>query len=536
MTAEQQDRTLDVLLIEDNPGDARLIEFMLREASETAVRLARADRLAAGVEHLARSSSDAVLLDLSLPDSQGLATFERLHAAAPDVPVVVLSGLSDETVAVQAVGAGAQDYLVKGHVDGVTLLRALRYAVERQRAELERRHLLARERAARAEAERLASERAAILGQIADGVLIADPEGRVTFANPTAYQLFGYPAGDPAAGLSWALHDQDKLPLPPGEHPLACAALRGEAMTDGEWTIPRPGGATTIVQGSAVPVLADDATRLGAVLTLRDVTTQRDLERQKEEFFANASHDLRTPLMAIKAAIGVVIANVPPATPAPLRRMFTNIDGAADEMARMVEDLLELARLRAGRALFSPLLRDLREVAERAARTIEPLVAERGQHLTLDLPDAPVWALVDPPRLERVVQNLLGNAQKFGHNNGTIALSLRQEGGEAILAVADDGPGIAPDDLDRIFERYYRPADRDGRRSPGSGLGLPIVKALVELHGGRVWVASAPERGATFSVALPVAPAAERPWFEIREGGDGRVPRAPRSAPQEVPR
>jgi signal transduction histidine kinase len=530
---------LAVLLIEDNPGDARLIELMLREVSETAVRLARADRLATGIECLGLSHVDAVLLDLSLPDSQGLGTFARLHEAMPDVPVVVLSGLSDETVAVQAVAAGAQDYLVKGHVDGVTLLRALRYAVERQRAELERRHLLAREQIARAQAERLASERAAILGQIADAVLIADPEGCVTFANVAAQHLFGRSAlahATAACELPWPLHDTHGAPLPPDEHPLSRAARRGAASVEEEWTIPRPGGATTIVQGSAVPVLADDGTRLGAVLTLRDVTAQRDLERQKEEFFANASHDLRTPLMAIKAAIGVVIANVPPATPAPLRRMFGNIDNAADEMARMVEDLLELARLRAGRTLVSPLLRDLREVAERAARTIEPLVAERGQRLALDLPDEPVWALVDPPRLERVVQNLLGNAQKFGHTGGTIALSVRREGGEAILAVADDGPGIAPEDLDRIFERYYRPAHGDGRRSPGSGLGLPIVRALVELHGGRVWVESEAGHGSTFSVAVPLAPATDGPWFEVRENEGGRAARTPIAAPQEVSR
>ena len=170
-------------------------------------------------------------------------------------------------------------------------------------------------------------------------------------------------------------------------------------------------------------------------------------------------------------------------------------------------------------------------MAERAARTIEPLAAERGQRLTLDLPDEPVWALVDPPRLERVVQNLLGNAQKFGHEGGTIALSLRREGGEAILAVADDGPGIAPADQERIFERFYRPAPGDGRRSPGSGLGLPIVKALVELHGGRVWVESAPGQGSTFSMALPLAAAGESPWFEVRSAGDER-PLRRRSPPR----
>lgn len=527
-----QTTPLAVLLIEDNPGDARLIELMLREVSDDAIHLTRTDRLATGKEFLALGATDAVLLDLSLPDSQGLDTFARLHETAPNVPVVVLSGLSDETVAVQAVAAGAQDYLVKGHVDGITLLRALRYAVERQRAELERQHFLAREQAARTEAERLASERAAILGQIADGVLIADPEGRVTFANPTAYQLFGHLPGDPAAGLDWGLHNDRRDPLAPADHPLVRAALRGAAITNAEWTIPRPGGTAAVVQGSAMPVLADDGTRLGAVLTLRDVTAQHDLERQREEFFANASHDLRTPLMAIKAAIGVVIANEPPGTPPPLRRMFGNIDRAADEMARLVEDLLELARLRAGRAQIAPLLRDLREVAERAARMIEPLVIERGQRLALDLPADPVWALVDAPRLERVIQNLLGNAQKYGHDGGTIALTLRQQGGEAILAIADDGPGIGREDLDRIFERYYRPGQGDGRRSPGSGLGLPIVKALVELHGGRVWVESEPDHGSTFSVALPIASAGESSWFDIRTNGSERATRAP----QEVSR
>ncbi len=499
---------LAVLLIEDSPGDARLIQLMLREVSETAVHLTRTDRLAGGIDYLALGLTEAVLLDLSLPDSQGLATFNRLHEAAPDVPVVVLSGLSDETVAVQAVAAGAQDYLVKGHVDGMVLLRALRYAVERQRAEVERRQLLAREQAARAEAERLASERAAMLGQLADGVLIADPEGSVSFANAAAYQLFGHPVRDhfaDARELPWPLHDSEQVALPPADHPLTRAALRGEASIDQEWTIPRTGGMATIVQGSAVPVLADDGRRLGAVLTLRDVTAQRDLEAQKEEFFANASHDLRTPLMAIKAAIGVVLANEPAGTSAPLHRMFTNIDGAADEMARLVDDLLELARLRAGRTLFAPLLRDLREVATQAAQTIEPLIAERRQRLVLDLPDEPMWARVDAPRLERAVQNLLGNAQKYGHDGGVIELSLCRSSGEAILAVTDDGPGIAPEDQVRIFERYYRPAHGDGRRHPGSGLGLPIVKALTELHGGRVWITSTPGKGTRFSVALPLA-------------------------------
>ena len=131
------------LLIEDNPGDARLIREMLRDAggASAAVTLAHADRLALGLEQLTQQPTDVVLLDLTLPDSQGFETFTTVHTQAPDVAIVVLSGLDDETLAVRAVQDGAQDYLVKGQVDGGAILRSMRYAIERQRLETVRRDL-----------------------------------------------------------------------------------------------------------------------------------------------------------------------------------------------------------------------------------------------------------------------------------------------------------------------------------------------------------------------------------------------------------
>src|ERR1041385_8689520 len=133
-----------VLLIEDNPGDARLIQLMLREAGAGLFSAEHVDRLEQGIERLGRGDVDIVLVDLSLPDSQGLETFARLHAAAPHVPIVVLTGLDDTTVAVNAVHEGAQDFLVKGRVDGQLLARAIRYAIERKRM-TEQLHRYARE-------------------------------------------------------------------------------------------------------------------------------------------------------------------------------------------------------------------------------------------------------------------------------------------------------------------------------------------------------------------------------------------------------
>src|SRR5262249_22518720 len=223
---------------------------------------------------------------------------------------------------------------------------------------------LRREQAARAEAQRLAAERAAILGTIADGVLIADPTGRVVFANDVARQLFDR-VGMPI--LTEVASDDGPGGLPVLS-PLRRAALHGETVAGTDLTLRRPSGKEIAVEVSATPVRAEDGAHLGAVLTIRDVTVHRELERQKDEFLANVSHDLRTPLTGIKASIGVVLANEPPGTPAPLHRLLVNIDAAADRMAALVADLLELNRLRAGRVTLRPTVCDLRELAGAAAR------------------------------------------------------------------------------------------------------------------------------------------------------------------------
>jgi signal transduction histidine kinase len=387
---------LNVLLIEDNPGDVRLIRELLRDARVSSFRLDVAETLAEGIEKLA--AADVALLDLTLPDSQGLETFSRTREAAPKLPIVVLSGLNDELVALEAVQTGAQDYLVKGMVDGRLLVHALRYAVERERLEEQRAELLAREQAA-----------------------------------------------------------------------------------------------------------------------------LRELERQKDEFFANISHDLRTPLFAIKVSIGVVLANEPPGTPEPIRRLFANIDLACDQMAKLVDDLLELSRLQAGRVRLQLENWDLGQLARRALVAVEPLVQKSGQRLEVDLPDRAVIASVDGARLERALLNLLSNAQKYGRPHGTIRLGLQRGASEVAFTVQDDGPGIPLADQGRIFERYFRPESETTRATEGSGLGLSIARGIVELHGGRIWVESRPGAGATFGIALPSSRTA------------GHAPRSPTS-PRDVER
>ncbi len=359
---------------------------------------------------------------------------------------------------------------------------------------------------ARATAEQLAAERAAILGQIGDGVIVADQSGRITFMNASARDRFGMGGRamtTDAATETYQIVTPEGEPYNPENLPLVRAVLRGERVNEVELRIRRPDGTTVVAEGSATPVLAEDGTRLGAVLTLRDVTVRRELDRQKEEFFANASHDLRTPIATIKASIEVVLENVPAGTPEPLHRLLDNINHEADRMATLVDDLLDLTRLEAGRLRLRCAPCDLRALTERSARAIESLARQRGQRVVLDLPKRPVSATVDAERLERALLNLLTNAHKYGRDGGTIHLSLARSPRELVFTVADDGPGIPETDHTRLFERFYRPKRETTRRSQGSGLGLPIAKAMVELHGGRIWVESRPGAGTTVRIALP---------------------------------
>ncbi|MCC7369249.1 MAG: PAS domain S-box protein [Chloroflexi bacterium] len=377
---------------------------------------------------------------------------------------------------------------------------------------IERARLYEAEQRAHARAEQLAAERAAMLSQVADGVVVADQGGRIAFANVAACTLLGR-ADEALVGVDLGrltgVKDRAGQSDRPELMPLARAALLGERIDNVELRVLRPDGTTALAEGSATPVLAEDGSRIGAVLTIRDVTARRELDRLKEELFANVSHDLRTPIATIKASIEVVLENEPPELAEPFHRLLENIHRESERMTTLVDDLLDLTRLQAGRLRLRAAQTDLRALVGRLARTIEPLAGRRGQRLVVELPRRAVVATVDAERLERALLNLLINAHRYGRDGGMIRLALKRRRREILVTVADDGPGIAEEDQPRIFERFYRPKTEAARRSQGSGLGLPIARAMVELHGGRIWLESRPGEGAAFHIALPTGGAPE---------------------------
>jgi signal transduction histidine kinase len=220
------------------------------------------------------------------------------------------------------------------------------------------------------------------------------------------------------------------------------------------------------------------------------------------EFISHLSHDLRTPLTAVKASIGVVLANEPPGTTEPLRRMFRNVDAAADQMSHMVVNLVELAQVVTGGLRLRPTTCDLAAVAGRAAEGLGPQFERRAQRLAMDLPES-LPAELDAARLERALWNLLDNANKFGREDGVISFRLEQRDEQAVFIIQDDGPGIAPQFQKLISGESIRP-DPSVPWERWPGLGLVTSRFIAEALGGEMTCECPADGGSVVSLCVPV--------------------------------
>jgi signal transduction histidine kinase len=504
-------RALNVLLIEDNPGDARLIRLMLEEVHEQhSIKLTHVDRLARGLQRLREPGIDVVLLDLGLPDSNGPETFVQARAAAPGLAIVVLSGQTDTAVALRAVQEGAQDYLLKGHVDPEGLVRALRYAVEHKRIEDRQRFLAEASRKLAGSLDYEATVEQVVtlpVPFLADACLVwllpddsSHPRLIVHDADSEREQRI----------RQWAdRHRADGAEVSAGLADFGLTAhvlvpLMAHGVSLGQLCLGRSAGreAFTADEAQAVEELA-----LRSALALDNARLHRELQsalRLRDEVLASTSHDLRSPLTGVRLQ-GIL-----------LRRLLRNegrghddvvrgledIDSAIGRAFTLIDELLDVAALQAGRRL--QLERREVDLAELARQVVAQHQARTSFHrLSLTSPEAPLVGEWDPNRLARVVDNLLSNAVKYSPEPDTIGVELTREGDWAVLRVQDHGVGIPSGELTRVFDRFYR-----GTNVPpemrGSGIGLHGVRQIVEQHGGWVAVESQPGAGSMFTVRLPL--------------------------------
>ncbi|HEY2158623.1 MAG TPA: ATP-binding protein [Isosphaeraceae bacterium] len=378
-------------------------------------------------------------------------------------------------------------------------------------------------RRARARLEREAEQRARIeealrasrqrLRQLADTmpqiVWTAVPDGSVDYFNARFHEYTGLTVEEALAPEGW------REVIHPGDLPRL-SALRNEAVGKGEVfeaevrLRDRAGGYRWHLLRS-VPVHEESgqlARRFGTATDVDDLKRAgealREADLRKDRFLAVLAHELRNPLAPIRNALHLMRH---PGGEEPDRAMA---ERQVVHLARLVDDLMDVSRIATGKIELRKQKIDLGTVVRRAVEAARSAIDARGLSLEVEILGEMVFVEADTTRLEQVLWNLLSNAAKYTDAGGTIRLSAAGDGGDAIVRVADTGIGIEAAMLPRIFEMFVQAGDRAGRSEGGLGLGLSLVKSLVEMHGGRVEASSAgPGEGSTFVVRLPVAPASE---------------------------
>ncbi|MFN8634078.1 MAG: PAS domain-containing sensor histidine kinase [Chloroflexota bacterium] len=351
-----------------------------------------------------------------------------------------------------------------------------------------------------AEQQLRAARLEAVLGSLAEGIIVADEQRHVIFTNRVARQLLQLPAGGSdrtGGGLERAGVD--------------ASTGAGERAEDGA-SRTRDGGQRVIRSYSAA-VQGEGGQALGFVTVLRDATQEQEVERARSELLGVVSHELQTPLTAIKGALELVQEEDEGRLSRVQRRFLDTIDRNCARMIGLVGDLLDLSRLDAGRLELDSRPLDTPSVVAGSVAALANLFERRRQSVHLDVPPPTPPILGDRRRVEQILTNLLSNAAKYTPEGGRIEVSARAENGHVEIVVADSGPGIPESERELVFGRFYRGTDASRRGEAGSGLGLAIVRSLTELHGGRVRVADpvvsssgSAVRGARFVVELPAAP------------------------------
>jgi len=490
-----------VLLIEDNPGDTRLIRGMIPQFEAPQFNLECVERLSAGLEYLAREEVDVVLLDLNLPDSHGLDTFNRVHAFVPDVPIIVLTGLDDEKLVIKGVKGGAHDYLVKGEVSSSLLVRSICYAIERQQLLMDLKQ--------KSEDLHFAKESFYNIVQISeDGMVVIDQQGVVRFANKSAISQFKLDS----RRLIGSLFGRPIVSGNITEIDILCAdgtkGLAEMRVVNTRWQgktahlamlrdiTDRKRAEELLIRQEKLKDYSDKLERMVEERTKELRDAQDQLVRHEKlailgQLAGGVSHELRNPLGAIRNAI--YFLNMAIENPEPeVKESLEIIEKEVTTSNRIITALLDFARPRPPtrqKVNLNGLLKDV----------LSQIKMPESIKLIYQLNNSLPLILADKVQLDRVFNNIIQNAiQAMPEGGRLLVKSGHLSSGWVAVSITDTGKGVPDEYIDKLFEPLFT------SRAKGIGLGLSITKTLVERHDGTIDVMSKEGEGSTFVVKLPV--------------------------------
>lgn len=353
-----------------------------------------------------------------------------------------------------------------------------------------------------------------LLEKLPAGAYTCDPDGLITYFNQHAVDLWGRAPklNDPCDRFcgSFKLYAVDGTPLRHDQCWMALALRNRKEYNSQEIVVERPDGRRMTVLAHANPICDDSGVLRGCVNVLVDISDRkrdevalREADRSKDEFLATLAHELRNPLAPVRNAVQILRGQT--ASSAEGQWAVDLIERQMQQMTRLIDDLLDVSRITRNRIELRRERVDLIKALEVAVETSRPIIDLAGHELTLDLVPQPLYVEADVTRLAQAIANLLNNAAKYTEHRGHISLLAERQGSDAVITVRDDGIGISPEMLPRIFDMFTQ-VDRSIARSQGGlGIGLTLVKRLIDLHGGTISARSAgPGKGSEFIVRLPL--------------------------------
>ncbi|WP_367392310.1 response regulator [Lewinella sp. LCG006] len=484
---------VQVLLIEDEASYAGLVSLLLKNNPEQEYEITIADMLASGLEQLGSEKDfDAVLLDLSLPDSKGIDTLLRLIDAFPNTNVIVLTGTSDRDQGVRAVGAGAQDYLVKGEFEPNQLYRVLRFSMERKQ-------ILMR------------LEEAQQIARIGNWEF--RPSENFFFASKEVYRILGVPHGEQF--FTYQDIQQAESPFYLLRAQEDCPPEQRAFQQDLKIQRQNNQAVHVLLNSRRVERINQESYFVG---TLQDITLQKRTEelqraqqlseetaRVREQVIATVSHELRTPMNAI-----VGMSNLLTQTPLNKEQeeYVYSVQEASHLLLGIINDILLTSSLQNDALNIEESAFDLPLTVRRIIDVLKPKALAKGLLLTYALsPPLPQRVRGDKQRISQVLYNILGNAVKFTEQ-GQVVLQVnwKEQSSDLIqvqFEIQDTGPGIPKDQQDSIFQAFNR-IHTPGKQQEGTGLGLSIAKQLAERMNGHIHLTSEVGKGAKFTIHLPL--------------------------------
>jgi len=484
-----------ILIVDDEPPIRTACAKILAEQGasvETA-----GDGLA-GLEKAKAQEFDLALIDLKMPQMDGMQLLEHLNQLDPDLVKIVITGFATLDTAIEAVQKGAYDYLPKPFTPGEMRTRV--------RRGVEKRTLLREAKRLREERERnlleLTNEKSrtqTIIQCMGDGLLVTNRDRQVVLCNPAARRLLKIKrplqGGEPLNSVAGCPEFLDLVES-------TMSLKEGQEMSSREIVPASP--SDPVLMANCAPVKDEKGQVIGVVTVLRDITELKALDKAKSTFVSLVSHELQAPLAAIEGYLDIILDGGGGEDPEKTRRILDRCRERTGGLLALIRDLLAISRMQSGRIIREKEKLKLTDILKEVVELMRGEAQARGVEIATELPEELALISANREDLTRVFTNLMDNAIKYNRRGGKVF--LRAKAIEAFLQVEvqDTGIGIPQEEREKIFDEFYRVKSRATQGIGGTGLGLSIAKKVLEAHNGHLEVESTLNEGSTFRVLLPV--------------------------------